>query len=163
MKFVTGDQAGVIKIWNGMDLAFDMEIQVSNYMVMAMTFMTLSKKLVVATADRMISFYDLNEGSRRDKTPKSRFENLVAVPHCLEYYRRKDDALNKPKPKGSDGQDKDWLEKLLVGDDLGIIHMYYFTKTNWHYCTFKKYDRHSLECHKEVILTNYEKKIDKIV
>ena len=78
-----------------MDLAFDMEIQVSSYMVMAMTFMTLSKKLVVATADRMISFYDLNAGSRRDKTPKSRFENLVAVPHCLEYYRRKDDAVNQ--------------------------------------------------------------------
>lgn len=89
MKFVTGDTEGIIKIWNGVQLRFDMEIRVSEYMVTAMCFMTFSKRLVVATADRMISFYEINAGSRRNKTPMSRIENLVAVPLCLEYYRKK--------------------------------------------------------------------------
>ena len=99
---------------------------------MAMTFMTLSKRLVVATADRMISFYEINAGSRRNKTPTSRIENLVAVPLCLEYYRKKENEGAVAKQKG-DNKDKEWLEKLLVGDDLGIISMYSFSKT-WHIC-----------------------------
>ena len=30
------------------------------------------------------------------------------------------------------------LETLLVGDDLGICHMYNFTSLEWHYCEFKR-------------------------
>lgn len=29
------------------------------------------------------------------------------------------------------------LETLLLGDDLGICHMYNFTKLDWHYCEYK--------------------------
>jgi WD40 repeat protein len=90
IKFVTGDIDGTIKMWNGIQLNFDMEIKVSDHAVTAMTFMTLSKRLVVATLDRMISFYEINAGSRRNKIPTSRIENMVAVPLCLEYHRRKD-------------------------------------------------------------------------
>jgi hypothetical protein len=46
------------------------------------------------------------------------------VPLCLEYY---------PWPKNKDNK----LESLLVGDDLGICHLYNFTQTDWHYCEFK--------------------------
>jgi len=28
-------------------------------------------------------------------------------------------------------------ETLLLGDDLGICHMYNFTKDDWHYCEYK--------------------------
>lgn len=139
MKFVTGDTEGTIKIWNGVHLRFEFDIKVSNYMVMAMTFMTLSKRLVVATADRMISFYEMNAGSRRNKTPTSRIENLVAVPLCLEYYRKKEQEGQPQKQKG-DSKDKEWLEKLLVGDDLGIISMYSFSKT-WHICKWFEYSK----------------------
>lgn len=126
MKFITGDIDGTIKIWNGVQLKYDMEIKVSDHAVTSMAFMTISKRLVVATLDRMISFYEITAGSRRNKTPTSRIENLVAVPLCLEYYRRKE---TEGKPLAED----DWQEKLLVGDDLGIITMYSFHK-NWHIC-----------------------------
>lgn len=29
------------------------------------------------------------------------------------------------------------LETLLLGDDLGICHMYNFTRFDWHYCEYK--------------------------
>jgi WD40 repeat protein len=166
-KFVTGDTDGVIKVWNGVKLNFDMEIRVSDHAVTAMTFMTLSKRLVVATLDRMISFYEINAGSRRNKTPTSRIENLVAVPLCLEYHRsRVQEQLNKNKTV--DEKDK-WQEKLLVGDDLGIISMYSFDK-NWHICkwfdfnkkTSKQLKKNMLCCHQTQIEENYDRKINQI-
>lgn len=152
IKFVTGDIDGTIKMWNGIQLNFDMEIKVSDHAVTAMTFMTLSKRLVVATLDRMISFYEINAGSRRNKIPTSRIENLVAVPLCLEYHRRKDqDAVGQSKKQT---EDKDrWQEKLLVGDDLGIISMYSFSKS-WHICQWFHYNHkckireNQMKCHK---------------
>ena len=76
-----------MKIWSGMGLRFEMTIKVADYSVTAITFMTLSKKLVIATTNRMISFYEINTNNRQNMRPYSRFENLVAVPLCLEYYR----------------------------------------------------------------------------
>jgi hypothetical protein len=150
MKFVTGDIDGVVKIWNGVQLRFDMEIKVSDHAVTAMTYMTLSKRLVVATLDRMISFYEITAGSRRNKTPTSRIENLVAVPLCLEYYKiNQQEETNTHK---KDDKDK-YLEKLFVGDDLGIISMYSFAKT-WHICKWFNYNKknknlnkNQLTCH----------------
>jgi hypothetical protein len=55
--------------------------------------MTLSKRLVAASANRMISFYDLNQTNYY--TPVSRIENLVGVPLCVEYY---------PWPKNKEGR-----------------------------------------------------------
>lgn len=56
----------------------------------------------------------------------------MAVPLCLEYYRW---------PQSTDtnkNAQQDKSETLLVGDDLGIIHMYNFKKV-WHHCEFKNY------------------------
>ena len=64
-----------------------MTIKVADYSVTAISFMTFSKKLVVATTNRMISFYEINSNNRQNVQPYSRIENLVAVPLCLEYYR----------------------------------------------------------------------------
>jgi WD40 repeat protein len=72
IKFVTGDIDGTIKIWNGIRLKYEMDIKVSDHAVTALAFMTLSKRLVVATLDRMISFYEITAGNRRNKTPTSR-------------------------------------------------------------------------------------------
>ena len=58
----------------------------------------------------MISFYDLS--STQYNVPTSRIEGLVGIPLCLEYYRWPENN-NDSK-----------LETLLVGDDLGICHMY---------------------------------------
>ena len=54
----------------------------------------------------------------------SRIENLVGVPLCIEYYMW---PKNKEKKR----------ETLILGDDLGICHMYNFTMENWHYCEYK--------------------------
>ena len=107
--------------------------------------MTLSKRLVAASANRMISFYDLNQTNYY--TPVSRIENLVGVPLCLEYY---------PWPKNKDGR----YETLLVGDDLGICHLYNFTEFEWHYCEYKYGSKNCNECHLKQIKENYEKQLE---
>lgn len=107
--------------------------------------MALSKRLVAASANRMISFYDLNQTNYY--TPVSRIENLVGVPLCLEYY---------PWPKNKDGR----YETLLVGDDLGICHLYNFTESEWHYCEYKYGSKNCNECHLKLIKENYEKKLE---
>lgn len=90
----------------------------------------------------MISFYDLNQTNYY--TPISRIENLVGVPLCLEYY---------PWPKNKDGR----YETLLVGDDLGICHLYNLTEAEWHYCEYKYGSKNCNECHMKQIKENYEK------
>ena len=107
--------------------------------------MTLSKRLVAASANRMISFYDLNQTNYY--TPVSRIENLVGVPLCLEYYAW---------PKNKEGR----YETLLVGDDLGICHLYNFTEPEWHYCEYKYGSKNCNECHLKLIKENYEKKLE---
>jgi len=96
--------------------------------------MTVSKKLVAASANRMISFYDLS--STNYQLPYSRIEGLVGIPLCMEYYAW--------PPKNSEGK----LETLLVGDDLGICHKYDFTKTDWHWCQYKLGSQNANNCHK---------------
>ena len=98
VKFVTGCASGVVKIWSGMDkigkekvdapLKRDIQFVVSKYSVTALCFMSHSKKLAVATSDRMISFYGLDGSTRKNtEPPKSRIEDLPAVPLCMEYVK----------------------------------------------------------------------------
>ena len=98
--------------------------------------MTHSKRLAVATTDRMISFYALDGSTKKNtEPPKSRIEDLPAVPLCLEYIKH--NTMGMDSKKSSD--EKKPLETLIWGDDLGIITMYDFTETNWHICQYKHY------------------------
>jgi len=88
VKFVTGAGDGVVKVWSGMGLKREVQFQVSKYAVTALCFMSHSKRLAVATTDRMISFYALDGSSKKNtEPPKSRIEDLPAVPLCLEYVK----------------------------------------------------------------------------
>ena len=60
VKFVTGGEDGLVKVWSSMGLKLDTHFVVSKYAVTALAFMTHSKRLAVATTDRMISFYGLD-------------------------------------------------------------------------------------------------------
>ena len=96
----------------------------SKYAVTALAFMRHSKTLAVATTDRMISFYSLDGSTKKNtEPPKSRIEDLPAVPLCLEYVKHSNIDLDAKK----DSSEKKPLETLLWGDDLGIITMYNFT------------------------------------
>jgi len=112
-----------MKIWkdggDGKPKKCDQDIEVSKWYVMAITFMTLSKRLVAASADRMISFYKTQNGKKFDVVPVSRIENMYAVPHCLEYYEVPKSVEDTQKKGTGDAEEKA-LEILLVGDDLGI-------------------------------------------
>ena len=93
--------------------------------------MSHSKRLAVATTDRMISFYALDGSTKKNtEPPKSRIEDLPAVPLCLEYYKHPNVGLDVKK----NPDEQKPLETLLWGDDLGIITMYDFIETNWHIC-----------------------------
>jgi len=46
--------------------------------------MTKSKKLVACSANRMITFYDLDKNNF--EVPYSRIEDLVGIPLCIEYH-----------------------------------------------------------------------------
>lgn len=90
VKFVTGAGDGTVKVWTGMGLKNDITFQVSRYAVTALCFMQHSKRLAVATTDRMISFYGLDGSTKKSsEPPKSRIEDLPAVPLCLEYVKHK--------------------------------------------------------------------------
>ena len=131
VKFVTGAADGCVKVWSGMNLKKDIQFQVSKYAVTALCFMSHSKRLAVATTDRMISFYGLDGSTKKNtEPPKSRIEDLPAVPLCLEYVKHSHVGLDAKK----NADDKKPLETLLWGDDLGILTMYNFTETNWHIC-----------------------------
>lgn len=148
VKFVTGAGDGMVKVWCGMSLKREVQFQVSKYAVTALCFMSHSKRLAVATTDRMISFYALDGSSKKNtEPPKSRIEDLPAVPLCLEYVKH--NYSGHDAKKSSD--EKKPLETLLWGDDLGIITMYKFHETNWHICQYKDYtrkDKEYLTCHK---------------
>ena len=117
--------------------------------------MSHSKRLAVATTDRMISFYGLDGSTKKNtEPPKSRIEDLPAVPLCLEYVKHSHVGLDAKK----NSDDKKPLETLLWGDDLGILTMYNFTETNWHICQYKNYkkaDKNYLQCHKTEIQGHY--------
>ena len=62
MKYVTASRDGKVKIWN----AFTMKLEsngeitvVKDIWVTCVHYMTYSKRLIAASANRMISFYDL--------------------------------------------------------------------------------------------------------
>jgi len=112
-------------------------------MVLAISFMTYSRRLVVASADRKISFYELTNGQKFSTTTCSKIENLLAIPLCLEYFRWTttsyidDDIVIDVKNKDDKKENsRKKTETLLVGDDLGIITKYDFTQIDWHYCHF---------------------------
>ena len=88
---------GHIMIWKDFGKVVEQDIVVTderhshsaksteNWGIMAIVFMSLSRRLAVASADRKITFFKTN-GKKFDVTPVSRIENLYAVPLCLEYY-----------------------------------------------------------------------------
>ena len=117
-----------------------------------------SKRLAVATMDRTISFYALDGASKKTaEPPKSRIEDLPAVPICLEYIKHNTIGVdNKKNP-----EDKKALESLIWGDDLGIITKYDFTETNWHICQYKHYAHHDkqyLQCHVDQIRNDFNER-----
>ena len=88
--------------------------------------MSGSKKLACGSANRMISFYKMDQSNQNNLTVDSRIEDLVAIPCCLEYHKW---------PKTGNKDDK--YETLLMGDGLGIGHMWNF-KEEWHICQYKE-------------------------
>ena len=83
-------------------------IKVGPSWVTAIQYLKASKRLVAACANRSISFYDLNQTNT--SIPVSKISDLDGIPLCLDYFNWPDQAK----------------ETLLVGDDLGICHMYDF-------------------------------------
>lgn len=78
--------------------------------------MMKSKILAAACADRTIKFYDL-EGTQ-PSIPVSCISEMDGMPLCIDYYFSKEKNL----------------EYLIVGDDLGICHIYEFKPGDWHAC-----------------------------
>ena len=157
MKYATSSRDGKVKIWNAHTMQHEMTITVTKeetgkkdpskkVWVTCITYMTLSKRLVAASANRMISFYDLN--STNYSTPVSRIEGLVGIPLCMEYNRW---------PKNNDSK----LETLLVGDDLGICNKYDFTHADWHICQYKIGCSDPNMCHAMAIEDEFKDKINK--
>ena len=105
MKFVTAAKDGKVKIWQGLNLRCEQTFDVSNYYVMCIAFMTRSKKLACASADRMITFYDLTQVKQNQSAiPHSRIENLLGVPHCMDYYEEPE-KIGDNKKNGEDGDE----------------------------------------------------------
>ena len=114
VKFVTGAADGMVKVWSGMHLKKFREFKVAGpkVAVTAICFMSASKRLAVATTDRMISFFGMDQSSRQStEPPKSRIEDLPAVPLCLEYVKHNKIELDAKK----NTDEKQPIETLLFG------------------------------------------------
>lgn len=118
LQYITSSRDGKVKIWNTKTLRTDKTINVGKYWVNCIQYMTKSQILVVACADRSLKFYDIS--LTNVNTPVSIISELDGLPLCMDYFL---------KPKLG-------LETLVVGDDLGICHMYDF-KPDWHSCEWK--------------------------
>lgn len=109
-------------------------------MVLAIAFMKHSKRLVAASADRKISFFEVTNGQKFSTQTISKIENLDAIPLCLEYHQWTTNSYvtvnDSDDKKDEKNQNKLKLETLLVGDDLGMVVKYDFTETDWHYCYY---------------------------
>lgn len=161
MRYATAGRDGRVKIWNGLTMQNELTIKVTKssskdktktIWVTCICYMTFSKRLVAASANRMISFYDLNENKNKsaDKiTPSSRIEGLVGIPLCLDYHYYNNKASN------IDGK----FETLLMGDDLGICHKYDITLEDWHTCEYKVGTNDPMVCHFKKIDDDYKKEI----
>lgn len=106
-----------------------------------------------------ISFYDLTQTNYN--VPVSRIENLVGIPLCIEYYRWPASYRPIPitDPKNKD-EKRDTLESLLIGDDLGICHLYNIDDPEWHYCEYKRGSKDKNKCHKALIKAKFEKTLN---
>lgn len=150
MRYATASRDGTVKIWNAHTMKLDNKITVvKDIWVTCIHYMTFSKRLVAASANRMISFYDLS--STQYSTPTSRIEGLVGIPLCLEYYNWRE----------SNQKTDDKYETLLVGDDLGIIKMYTITSASWHMCQYKLGSHvGNMTCHEAQIKEKYKLKVN---
>jgi len=152
MKYATASRDGTVKIWNAHTMKLENNgviTVVKDIWVTCIHYMTYSKRLVAASANRMISFYDLS--STQYGTPTSRIEGLVGIPLCLEYYKWPESNQK------SDGK----YETLLVGDDLGICKMYTFTEQAWHMCQYKLGSHvGNMTCHAGLIQEDFKTKVD---
>jgi len=90
--------------------------------------MTKSQVLVAACADRTIKFYDIN--LTNVNMPVSVISELDGLPLCMDYFIKS----------------KQGMETLVVGDDLGICHMYDF-KPDWHSCEWRMWIKDDTCCH----------------
>lgn len=127
MRYLTSSRDGTVKIWQAHDLRYIKTITVTRNQiwVTCITYMKKSDILVAGSANRMITFYDLSQ-TNVDK-PFSRIEDLVGIPLCMEYIPWYGNNIK-------DGN----VESLLVGDDLGICHLYNFQEKHlWHTCCYK--------------------------
>jgi WD40 repeat protein len=128
IQYITSSRDGRVKIWNAKTLRADKTINVSKYWVNCIQYMTKSQILVAACADRSLKFYDIS--LTNVNTPVSIISELDGLPLCMDYFTKS----------------KQGLETLVVGDDLGICHMYDF-KHDWHSCEWKIKTNDDTCCH----------------
>ena len=84
------------------------------YWVLAVVYMDFCGLLAAACADRTIRFYDIKATNYTE--PFNVIGEFDGIPMCMEYYY-----------KGNG------IEYLIVGDDLGICHVYKM-EFGWHAC-----------------------------
>lgn len=148
LQYITSGRDGKVKIWNTKTLRADKTINVGKYWVNCVQYMTKSQILVAACADRSLRFYDIN--LTNVNTPVSVISELDGLPLCMDYFI-----------KGKQG-----LETLVVGDDMGVCHMYDF-KPDWHSWEWKIKVNDDTCCHikeiKEALGIIEEDPKDKVV
>jgi WD40 repeat protein len=137
IKYITSSRDGTIKIWNGNSTKCSLTITVGKYWVNCIQYMTKSKRLVAACADRTLKFYDLI--LTNVNLPVSEIADFEGLPLCMDYFIKS----------------KQDLETLVIGDDLGICYMYDFSPA-WHSCEWRMDDPEHYCCHIKEITDRYK-------
>lgn len=117
-------------MWNGNSQGMQNtnSINIGSSWITAITTMYLSERLVVASANRTVSFFDLNQSNITN--PVSKISDMDGVPLCLDYFSKTGESRK---------------EVLIIGDDLGIIHLYNF-EPGWHICDWRIRSHNAMNC-----------------
>jgi len=125
-RYITAGRDGKIKVWNPQNFEVTQTIQIVNKAwVTCICFMQRSGLLAIGAGDRTLSFYELSTGQ---PTSKITLKDGMPLSMAYEYLP-------------SQGK-----ELLVVGDDLGIMHIY-LMKGKWHMCDLQIIKEKCLSCH----------------
>mmetsp|Transcript_26337 Transcript_26337/g.67097 ORF Transcript_26337/g.67097 Transcript_26337/m.67097 type:complete len:1002 (-) Transcript_26337:5721-8726(-) len=101
-KYLTGGTDGVVKVWKGTSLSYERTVPVCQAWITDLAFFPHSRKLVVASMDRRLTYYDLHRASFDLADVE---KELAGSPLCLDKARIKE---------------KDYL---VVGDSKGEVRI----------------------------------------
>eukprot|EP00742_Colponemidia_sp_Colp-10_P008505 GILJ01009216.1.p1 GENE.GILJ01009216.1~~GILJ01009216.1.p1 ORF type:complete len:1025 (-),score=150.44 GILJ01009216.1:215-3289(-) len=131
-RYITSSRDATVRVWNATNLQLTRTMRSAAW-VSDIAYMVGSSRVVAASTDRSLTFYDMGHGG---DGIVGRISNLDGTPLCLNYYQPSHDR-----------------EVIICGNDHGDVNVYSLSN-GWHACDGK------LPCHADSIKMAQGKEIE---